>query len=603
MKRSRISVKIEAGEDYNEFKEDIKSIVENSYSDNDNMEEDDNNEVKFEEKSNKPRTEKAKLETVLSKLKNGQEKLEVISCNLCEKTFTRGKDYRKHKYSVHEQDEENIWEEWEQIKADRGKRQDDTDEFKPYSEQTKGTNVCKYCGKEIKNGYAMMKVHYALKHREELIQNHPEIQLDTPCLECELMFLGNADLKRHLHEEHGKLWNCETCGQDFPTKGERLVHRQTEHADELEARGIPTGKKDQECPYCHKMYEKQLGHSRFRQTLDKHIFNVHKNKLYLHPHITAMTTCDECDTEFYDKNDCRKHKRIAHGETATCEVCSKVTRNQAALYLHMKVHANEVHICDICSLEFRCLAYLKNHYSRVHETKGEALFPCKLCSYRKAQTEETLQKHMLEIHSGVKYLCSHCPQSFKTVRTRKVHEKIVHGEKTEKCDECEKMFSTKGTLKEHIRQVHIKAKDKICPHCGEAFFLRESFKIHVLRHTDDRQFPCDVCGKAFLTNRDFKKHMDTHTTPYMCDQCDKSFGSRFLLNDHVKMKHDGIKHECRFKCGWDAWFRRQCLNHEKTCRLNPVPGAPYSVAVGTASSLTLERYHEKLKESPFKHNE
>ena len=146
-----------------------------------------------------------------------------------------------------------------------------------------------------------------------------------------------------------------------------------------------------------------------------------------------------------------------------------------------------------------------------------------------------------------------------------------------------------------IRQVHNKTKDKICPNCGEAFFLSETFKIHLLRHTDDRQFPCEVCGKSFFCKRDITKHSDSHTLPYQCDKCNKTFGSKPSLNDHMHVKHDGIKHEFKLNCEMKAWHRRQCHNHEKACSLNPVPGAPYSVAVGTASYLTLQRYHQKLK--------
>ena len=148
----------------------------------------------------------------------------------------------------------------------------------------------------------------------------------------------------------------------------------------------------------------------------------------------------------------------------------------------------------------------------------------------------------------------------------------------------------------HIRSVHQREKDKICSHCGEAFFLAESFKIHVLRHTDNRQFPCDVCGKCFLTKRDIENHRGSHTLPYKCDKCEKCYATKPALNDHIKMKHEGRKHECRFSCGYANWYKRQCMNDEKTCSLNPVPGAPYSVTVGTASSVTLQRYHDQLKQ-------
>ena len=44
-----------------------------------------------------------------------------------------------------------------------------------------------------------------------------------------------------------------------------------------------------------------------------------------------------------------------------------------------------------------------------------------------------------------------------------------------------------------------------------------------------------------------------------------------------------MKHNCLNN---EAWFRTQIYLHKKTCRLNLVPGAPYSVVVGTASRFT-----------------
>jgi hypothetical protein len=314
-------------------------------------------------------------------------------------------------------------------------------------------------------------------------------------------------------------------------------------------------------------------------------------------------SCEECGIQLYDTKTYKVHKLKMHGKQVSCPVCSKVSKSQFTLEKHMKTHSNEVHVCEICSLELRSAEYLKNHIKRMHQDQPIPRFPCKFCSFKGAKSEETLDKHILKNHSGAQHLCSECPKSFGNEEKRKIHEENMHGEKSIKCEFCDQMFSNNRYRKAHVKQVHEKKKDRICPHCGEAFFQPESFKAHVLRHTDDRQFPCDMCGKAFLMDRDLQNHIKFHTKPYKCDQCEKSFGSKGFLNDHVKMKHDGLKHECRFRCGHEAWFRTQVNIHEKACRLNPVPGAPYSVAVGTASSLTLERYHEKLKESPFKHNE
>ena len=109
----------------------------------------------------------------------------------------------------------------------------------------------------------------------------------------------------------------------------------------------------------------------------------------------------------------------------------------------------------------------------------------------KHQKETSLQQHMDSVH---KYICSQCTAVFTSAEDLSIHEKRLHGEKTLKCDYCDMMFSLDCHKNLHMNNVHIKKKDKICPHCGEAFFKRSAFDVHVARHTDDRQCVCNECG-------------------------------------------------------------------------------------------------------------
>ena len=254
------AIKAEASEESHEEKGNIKNIVEISNCDNGSV-----------------KADSAKGDGISSERHHAKN-----TCYICAKTFSRSFEVRKHKYNVHKQDKELVLKEWKQMKEGIQQNQIKISESTPNMFSTGGTNVCKYCQRKIKNRYDYMKMHYALMHREEMIKHHPDILLTKPCLECELMFFFSKDLNKHLHDSHGKLWDCSICFQYFDTKKKRLDHRMKEHADELEAQGISTGRKDQECPYCHKMYEKHF-QSKLRMTIEKHIFNVHKKQLYLHP--------------------------------------------------------------------------------------------------------------------------------------------------------------------------------------------------------------------------------------------------------------------------------------------------------------------------------
>ena len=161
-------------------------------------------------------------------------------------------------------------------------------------------------------------------------------------------------------------------------------------------------------------------------------------------------------------------------------------------------------------------------------------------------------------------------------------------EKSLQCNFCDQRFVGKGYLKTHIRIRHEKVKDKQCPHCGEAFQASRAFKAHVNRHTDNRQFACETCGKAFLVESHLKEHAKRHTLPYLCDMCDLRFGSDLSLKGHKRVVHEQQQVQCRHGCGFGCWQIGNRGRHEKLCKLNPLPGAPYTVSAGIATSFTLQ---------------
>ena len=440
---------------------------------------------------------------------------------------------------------------------------------------------CAYCRKRVTKG--ALNVHLAIKHREQTILNHPEICFSKPCGDCDMMFLGFFDLDRHSMDTHGKSikeWKCKKCDEMFATSNLRNLHRRKDHRSD-----IPTFK----CPYCKYRTEKPA--------LNNHIYTTHKDKRQLHPEIEARYNCEQCDETFYSKSYKDMHMKTNHITNSVCPECSKVCVNMRALELHMIEHSGEIFVCEICSKEFKLKSYLKRHVNRVHngiKDKEDCLFPCKLCTSGRFATEEPLQRHMLDCHSGVEYFCSKCPKSFANQNLRRIHEQNIHGEKTEKCEECDMMFATVTKMGHHVRQVHRKVKDKICPHCGEAFFVTSSFHAHVNRHTNTRPWKCETCGKDFLLERHLKSHMDRHTLPYECDQCDVKRGTLSDLKLHKRSAHGGEQLTCRHGCGYQTWGTGNRGRHERDCKLNPIPGAPYSVSNGSATQYILDNYHLKF---------
>jgi len=570
-----------------------------------------------------------------------------FQCNMCDIKLMTGESYRRHKYTRHEQEEEDVWRDWEALQAEMGiqvgtSRKGSLEVGKKRIGRPKGSKgsqytmpreiECKLCGevcdtradmakhkkerhraKSSQNGlentesrpcpYCSKIIkpiswnsHIALKHREETIENHPEIELTTPCEECDEMFFGKQDLDKHSLALHGKSimeWKCTKCGETFPTANDRKFHMKKEHKE-------LTSKKE-ECPYCDKAFKANLadGQKLTGSYMDIHIFNKHQDKRHLHPEIEVRYTCAECDEKFHDSQSLNTHHRNNHTGPSTCTLCSQVCQNEEVLRRHMAKHASEgVFICDLCSKEFKTKVLLNIHVKRVHHKISKwqnYKFNCTECNKGKYQTEEALQQHILDNHSGLEYMCAQCPKAFPNRDARSHHEKKQHAEKTFQCDQCDEMFSTNGHLNSHVAKIHVKEKNKICPHCGEAFHHGNSFKAHVLRHTDSRQFSCEECGKAYLLERDLKNHMKLHTLPYHCEQCDVRKGSAFALKNHVRKVHEGLMVSCRHGCGWQTGEMGNRNRHENQCARNPIPGAPFSISNGTASVLTLQKYNARMK--------
>jgi len=528
---------------------------------------DDNNDYDYEDLKSEAKTSLLEKQSKNFVKKSKSDKNTLFECKKCGDECYGKKDYATH------------------MKEHHGKKL----KLEKTSDKWEEASGCSYCGKEIKKNH--FRQHLALLHREEVIQNHPDIEFNMPCQECDMKFLGVQDLDKHsnnVHDKSTREWKCHICSLKLNSKPLLAKHKKEQHPEDLLA-------KQHQCPHCERTCS-------IESVLKTHIYNVHKDKRSLHPELTPNHACETCGEEFYDRASMRRHVLINHTDNCYCKLCSRYFSDDVALQKHQdSEHNSTTHICDICSKDFPSKQRLKAHIKR-HEGswRDKFRFACSQCTQGRYQTEEKLQEHMLNDHSGKEYICSQCPTVFATNAARSIHEKRNHTEKTIKCDHCEMMFSLQCHKNSHIRMVHIKKKDKICPHCGEGFSDKDTFEAHVNRHLDYRPHSCDMCGKTFLIERDLNTHMKTHTLPYQCDQCEVRVGSSEQLKDHIRRVHEGVQLECRFSCGWQGWDRRNLARHEAACKSNPIPNAPYSIAKGTANRLTLENFHSKLEKNEKK---
>ena len=401
---------------------------------------------------------------------------------------------------------------------------------------------CPYCENKLKGKHSFIG-HLAKLHREEMILNHPDIELTRPCPDCDMMFVGVEDLDKHTRNIHSKStieWSCKFCEGKFGTKGQLTAHRKERHVEECLAAGIKSIFDKKQCPYCETKCN-------CTDALNGHIFHVHKDKRENHPNLNATHTCEHCSEEFYGRQRLRKHQLMKHTENNYCKPCYRFFTDSSALEEHNKnEHSiSTTHICDVCCKEFDNKVKLKIHIKIHEDSPKKYKFVCTHCKSGKYQKEEHLDQHILENHSGKEYYCSQCPMVFNTPQSRSNHEGRNHKEKKIKCDQCDMMFTKPSYKNAHFKSVHLKEPDRICPHCGECFRDKNLFESHVNRHLGHRPHACELCGKTYLTERHLKNHVDTHTLPYQCDKCSVRTGSKMLLKDHIRVVHDGIQLGCR----------------------------------------------------------
>ena len=93
---------------------------------------------------------------------------------------------------------------------------------------------------------------------------------------------------------------------------------------------------------------------------------------------------------------------------------------------------------------------------------------------------DTLKKHVLTIHEGVKpFKCKICEDRFADKSGMNRHVKSAHEGKKFECQLCYKLFSAKYTLNGHILSVHEKKTPYKCMHCEKEFAYKKKFNLHV----------------------------------------------------------------------------------------------------------------------------
>lgn len=184
------------------------------------------------------------------------------------------------------------------------------------------------------------------------------------------------------------------------------------------------GERNLECsePDCNfKTYSKQslVGHK-----------NMHKRK---RGEASKVFFCEQCGTEFCDKNTLEGHIRFMHE------------------------HKTDNITCDQCGKYFRRRANYKKHYNKEHSTDPK--FNCSQCGKRFKTVEHV--KKCENKHNGIyPYNCHICGKGMVNKMKMEDHIRVHTGERPFSCKHCEYKAKSQSALFIHVRALHRKEKEE-----------------------------------------------------------------------------------------------------------------------------------------------
>ncbi|XP_055586412.1 zinc finger protein 490-like [Uranotaenia lowii] len=206
-------------------------------------------------------------------------------------------------------------------------------------------------------------------------------------------------------------------------------------------------------------------------------------------------------------------------------------------------------IRSVCGKTFPDEAKLLNHIKTCVTCKL-SLIKCRHCN-KSFQRFQDLGKHSQDVHNDPRpFQCPECDETFTRSDYRSKHVRLKHTDAIDRrqtCLICGEKFARLPHLNEHIQQVHAEVEYPLlrCPHCPKTFINKSVLQRHVNVHTD--KFVCQICDRPFGTRGRLKAHLqDVHAEgrPFECKICQKGFKTESSLRRH-SIFHSS---ERRYKC-------------------------------------------------------
>ncbi|XP_022819202.1 zinc finger protein 260-like [Spodoptera litura] len=189
---------------------------------------------------------------------------------------------------------------------------------------------------------------------------------------------------------------------------------------------------------------------------------------------------------------------------------------------------------------------------------------CRLCD-EKIDNIDSFKDHITSVHEKKIYkdvsnefmpfklkigtlTCVVCGKNFGFFHALKKHMAVHYG--TYICDVCGAHYFEERHLIFH-KNTHNKRDVKMfhCNECDKTFRSKYSRNFHVARiHKNEPAYPCNKCDEVFISyHMRYRHKMNVHgeKRQFPCDGCDKVFDSRKTLREHNQRTHlQLLRHQC-----------------------------------------------------------